>query len=120
MLQILRVSALAMSLLAGSSLRSIETSIDVVNAGPTFTLADDCDYCTDTSAGGTIHVFDAFQPGARFNCVMWNSCHTNVQSGYCAEWHCPCVAISCVEHDQLLGDIVDTRIGPRDLNLAQA
>ncbi len=30
------------------------------------------------------------EPGSYYDCVIWNSCHSDWQTGSCAAWHSPC------------------------------
>jgi hypothetical protein len=40
-----------------------------------------------------LHTFNpiaGMEPEMFADCVVWNSCHLDVQAGWCANWHSPC------------------------------
>lgn len=53
-----------------------------------------CDKCQDV---GDSHIFSG--SGAMFDCMAFNTCHNNWQSGWCANYHNNCQQ---VEHDDAL------------------
>jgi hypothetical protein len=52
------------------------------------------------------------------DCVIFNACHDDWQTGSCGEWHCGCNAINCPHHDDmLLGSRASLAVDDLDVNI---